>query len=85
MGALSDTVGRNGANLKQDVVRVQILLKTAGLDPGPENGFCGDRTVAAIEQFQSQFMSDPDGLVATEGLTWGKLAEAQQRLMEREE
>lgn len=85
MGALSGTVGRNGANLKQDVVRVQVLLRTAGFDPGPDDGFCGERTVEAIEQFQSQFMSDPDGLVPTDGLTWKKLAEAQQRLMEGEE
>lgn len=86
MGALSGSVGNNGANLKQDVMRVQRLLKTAGCDPGPENGVCGDQTVAAIREFQSQFMDVPDGFVPTEGLTWRKLAEAQlQAIDEKEE
>ncbi|WP_243373376.1 peptidoglycan-binding domain-containing protein [Geotalea sp. SG265] len=82
MGALSDSVGINGANLKQDVMRVQRILKTAGFDPGPDDGACGDQTVSAIKGFQSSFMDDPDGFIPTEGLTWRKLAEAQQQAVE---
>lgn len=85
MGALSESVGENGKNLKQDVIRVQRLLKTAGFDPGPDNGVCGDETVSAIRAFQAQFMDDPDGLIPTEGLTWRKLAEAQLRAIEEVE
>lgn len=75
MGALSDSVGKNGVNLKQDVMRVQKLLRTAGVDPGPDDGVCGDKTVAAIKKFQSGFMNAPDGLIEKEGPTWKKLAE----------
>lgn len=81
MGALSGSVGENGVNLKQDVIRVQRLLRTAGIDPGTDDGICSDRTVTAIKEFQSGFMDDPDGFVPTEGLTWRKLAEAQQRMI----
>lgn len=78
MGALTDSVGKNGANLKQDVMRVQRLLRTAGVDPGPDDGFCGDETVAAIKKFQSGFMDKPDGLIEKEGPSWRRLAAIQQ-------
>lgn len=81
MGALSDTVGLNGTNLKQDVMRVQKLLRAAGFSPGSEDGFCGEETVTAIKEFQKQFMDAPDGLIPTEGLSWRKLAEAQQQIV----
>ncbi|SNB45328.1 peptidoglycan-binding protein [Geobacter sp. DSM 9736] len=79
MGALTDSVGKNGANLKQDVMRVQRLLKTAGLDPGPDDGLCGNETIRAIKDFQSRFSANPNGLIEAEGPTWRKLAEVQQR------
>jgi peptidoglycan hydrolase-like protein with peptidoglycan-binding domain len=83
MSALTDSVGRNGANLKQDVLRVQMLLREAGQDPGPLDGVCGSQTISAIRKFQSQFFPGADGLVDPEGVTWRRLAEAQQELTER--
>ena len=52
MSALTDSVGRNGANLKQDVMRVQRLLRTAGLDPGADDGFCNDQTAPQYANFR---------------------------------
>lgn len=85
MSALTDTVGKNGANLKQDVMRVQRLLRTAGFDPGPEDGFCDDRTITAIREFQERFLDQPDGLVDVEGPTWKRLAEAQLQAVDDEQ
>lgn len=79
MSALTDSVGKNGANLKQDVMRVQRLLRTAGFDPGPEDGVCGSQTISAIKHFQRDFLPHPDGLIQKEGPSWRKLAEAQLR------
>lgn len=79
MSALTDSVGQKGANLKQDVIRVQNLLKTAGVDPGPIDGVCGSQTISAIRRFQEGFLPHPNGLVEPEGSTWRKLAEIQQR------
>lgn len=79
MSALTDSVGRNGANLSQDVARVQLLLKTAGFDPGPVDGVCGSQTVTAIKNFQRQFLPRADGFIEPEGVTWRRLAEMQQR------
>ena len=84
MSALTDSVGRNGANLKQDVMRVQRLLRTAGFDPGPDNGFCNDQTVAAICKFQKEFIDQPDGLISAEGPTWQRLADAQLQAIDEE-
>lgn len=82
MSALTDSVGMNGANLKQDVMRVQRLLRTAGFDPGPGDGVCGEQTIAAIRDFQQGFLDKPDGLVEINGETWQRLAEAQLRAIE---
>lgn len=79
MSALTDSVGYKGQNLKQDVIRVQTLLKTAGLDPGPVDGVCGNETVAAIRKFQEGIVTHADGLIEAEGPTWRKLAEVQQK------
>lgn len=84
MGALSDSVGRKGANLKQDVAIVQRLLRTAGYEPGGEEGFCGDDTIAAIEEFQSSIGEHSTGLVETNSPTLRRLAEAQRRAVSEE-
>lgn len=84
MSALTDSVGQGGANLKQDVTRVQMLLKTAGVDPGPTDGVCGSQTIAAIRKFQEEFIPNPDGLIEPEGPTWRRLAEIQQRVVSEE-
>lgn len=82
MSALTDSVGVDGANLKQDVRRVQMLLKTAGHDPGEVDGVCGGKTIAAIKEFQKEFLPEADGLIETEGPTWRKLAKIQQEAMD---
>lgn len=79
MGALTDSVGHKGTNLKQDVTRVQLFLKSAGFDPGPADGVCGSQTVAAIRNFQKSFFPAADGLIEPEGPTWRRLAELQQQ------
>jgi peptidoglycan hydrolase-like protein with peptidoglycan-binding domain len=79
MSALTDSVGKNGQNLKQDVIRVQGLLKTAGVDPGPIDGVCGSQTISAIRMFQEGLVAHPDGLIEPEGPTWRRLAEVQRR------
>lgn len=84
MSALSDSVGKNGANLKQDVMRVQRLLRTAGYDPGPDDGYCGSQTVTAIKKFQKEFLPLQDGLIEKEGPTWRKLAELQRQAVSEE-
>lgn len=84
MSALTDSVGHKGANLKQDVIRVQMVLKTAGYDPGPVDGVCGSQTVTAIRQFQGEFLPHQDGLIEPEGPTWRRLAEIQQRAVNEE-
>jgi peptidoglycan hydrolase-like protein with peptidoglycan-binding domain len=80
MSALTGSVGHKGANLKQDVIRVQLLLREAGVDPGPLDGVCGSQTVNAIRAFQGRFLPSTDGLITPEGVTWRRLAEAQQEL-----
>lgn len=84
MGALSGSVGYNGMNLKQDVMRVQRLLRTAGLDPGRDDGICGNETITAIRDFQRRCRTEADGLIETEGPTWRKLAEVQQEAVSEE-
>lgn len=79
MSALTDSVGKGGANLKQDVFIVQKLLRTAGLDPGPDDGVCGEKTIDAIVRFQKGILDGADGLIEKEGPTWKKLAEVQRQ------
>ncbi len=79
--SISKSVGRNGANLHNDVVTVQELLNaniqrigpTAPLKP---DGRVGNKTLTAIEQFQRKVvgMSQPDGRVDPGGRTWQALA-----------
>jgi peptidoglycan L-alanyl-D-glutamate endopeptidase CwlK len=49
-------------------------LKTKGIKPGPVGGICGSKTVSAIRQFQSKFMSKPDGLIEPGRKTWTQLS-----------
>lgn len=84
MSALSDSVGKNGANLKQDVLRVQKMLRSAGFDPGPDDGVCGSQTVAAIEAFQNDLLVHADGLIEANGPTWRRLAEIQRETVDEE-
>ena len=67
-------VGDKGQNLRQDVLIVQILLKTKGYNPGPIDGICGQETNEAIRKFQSTFLKKPDGIVEPNRATWLKLS-----------
>lgn len=60
---IQKSVGVGGVNQKEDVIAVQKRLHARGLDPGPVDGDCGDRTIAAIRAFQSTFMAHTDGLI----------------------
>ncbi|HJQ55386.1 MAG TPA: M15 family metallopeptidase [Vineibacter sp.] len=70
---LSGSVGSGGRNVRTDVVVVQSLLTQKGQRPGPADGLCGQRTVAAIRAFQATFMRMPDGLINVGGITWQRL------------
>jgi hypothetical protein len=66
---LGRSVGAGGKNAPEDVTLVQQLLVDRGQDPGPVDGICGARTIAAIRAFQSRFLAKPDGRVDPGGRT----------------
>src|SRR5277367_3374272 len=74
MSTISQSVGKGGINIRQDVVTVQQLLKNAGLNPGAADGICGPKTIATILQYQRQFLPSPDGRIDPNGTTWKRLA-----------
>lgn len=74
MAVLSGSVGQGGRNQRQDVIQVQTLLRTQGGEPGPADGLCGAKTIAAIRKFQAGFMVQPDGLISPGGPTWARLS-----------
>lgn len=75
--SISASVGRNGVNRRLGVVTIQKLLKERGVDPGPINGLCGSKTIAAIVSFQKGFLRRPDSLIEVGGITWRKLTTTQ--------
>lgn len=66
---LGGSVGAGGRNEAADVTLVQGLLVERGEDPGPVDGVCGARTIAAIRAFQGRFLARPDGRVDPGGRT----------------
>jgi hypothetical protein len=74
MSRLQGSVGDGGRNVPSDVKAVQYLLSVRGMNPGVIDSICGRKTIAAIERFQYQFMSNPDGIVDVDGMTWRRLA-----------
>jgi peptidoglycan L-alanyl-D-glutamate endopeptidase CwlK len=76
MSTLLASVGERGKNLPEDVLTTQRLLKTKGYDPGPVDGICGSRTIAAIRKFQLTFLAHADGLIEPGRITWMKLSSA---------
>jgi len=73
---LKGSVGLGGVNLRDDVMTVQALLKSVGVDPGRIEGHCGPRTVASIQAFQKRFLPHGDGRVDPNVFTWKKLTGA---------
>lgn len=76
MAVLTSSVGQGGRNEPGNVTTVQTLLRGKVGQPGPADGVCGARTIAAIRKFQSPFMGQPDGLVSPGGPTWARLSGA---------
>jgi hypothetical protein len=80
MAKLSQSVGRGGGNLRQDVITVQTLLnKHIGsltpLRPLAVTGVADPATIGAIEEFQRRIMKlpKPDGRVDPNGRTLAAL------------
>jgi peptidoglycan hydrolase-like protein with peptidoglycan-binding domain len=72
---LTAPVGRGAANRRADVLLVQNLLLARGYPlKGGADGNCGDSTIGAIVDFQSDFLRKPDGVVDPGGTTWRHLA-----------
>ena len=74
MSTLHQSVGAGATNRREDVITVQTLLKSAGFPLGALDGVCGPKTISAIKQFQSRFLTRPDGRVDPFGPTWLKLS-----------
>jgi hypothetical protein len=76
--ALTDSVGRKGRNLPDDVKRIQELLNLNLPLPSPplsHTGIMDATTIDAIEQYQLSIgLKTPDGLVARGGATFKSLA-----------
>ncbi|HWO24116.1 MAG TPA: D-Ala-D-Ala carboxypeptidase family metallohydrolase [Kofleriaceae bacterium] len=61
---IKKSVGRGGVNNAEDVHAVQIRLKERGVNPGTADSQIGPKTIGAIEEFQSTFLTHPDGLIS---------------------
>ena len=81
MQNMTASVGQGGRNLAPDVLLVQGLLKSCGLDPGRPDGRCGPKTIAAIRRFQASFMPMADGLIEPGKTTWQRLSGAAKKLI----
>jgi hypothetical protein len=74
-GVISASVGRGGVNIAADVAVVQGLLIARGFTLiASANGVCDTVTISAIEDYQSAFMTSPDGRVDPGGTTWRHLS-----------
>lgn len=73
MSDLHGSVGLGGNNRESDVLLVQTALRRHGVSPGPLDKICGRKTMAAIEHFQSKFLTKPDGRVDPHGPSWRRL------------
>lgn len=88
---ISNSVGRRSrgaANQTADVETIQNMLRLAAMieirpqfDPGGIDGTIdanesGDDTVKAIEAFQAQFFTTPDGVIHVGKRTWRELVDA---------
>ncbi|NYS29454.1 MULTISPECIES: peptidoglycan-binding protein [unclassified Pantoea] len=71
--SISGSVGVGGRNQYGDVKTVQQLLQRNGYPQLRADGRMGPKTIEAIKQFQSRFMSRPDGVVDIHGKTWSSL------------
>jgi murein endopeptidase len=72
--AISDSVGRLGANKKEDVITIQKLLNTATKSSLSVTGICDEATIKCIEAFQKTFLPSADGRIDVGGQTIARLA-----------
>lgn len=80
MKPLTASAGKGGVNRRHDVREVQSALnnniaKLVPLDFLEEDGWCGDRTIGSIIEFQRRVvgLSNPDGRVDPNGKTYQAL------------
>jgi len=75
---ITASVGRDGVNRRDDVLKVQRLLIARGYASlGPQaSGSCDAVTIEAIRDFQAAFLRNPDGRVDAGGNSWRVLAAA---------
>jgi hypothetical protein len=72
---ITASVGKGGANKKADVKIVQTFLNSTPPDEGgptlllAEDGLIGPKTQAAIDRFQKEVLSKPDGRIDPHGPT----------------
>lgn len=72
--SIVESVGRDGANKKPDIRKIQKLLNAIfPATPVEVNGECGPTTIRRIERFQRRFMRTPDGRVDPGGRTLRRL------------
>jgi len=79
MANLSGSVGRNGKNLRSDVMTVQRLLNAdmpVGKAPLAEDGVFGPKTLAALTEFQRRKSLAQTGLISSGDSTWVRLGQA---------
>ena len=75
LAGITASVGQApSVNKPDDVFRVQQLLNLAGAEI-KEDKQGGVKTIAAIKDYQRNFLSKPDGRVDPGGLTWKHLVE----------
>jgi penicillin-insensitive murein DD-endopeptidase len=77
---LTASVGRKGVNRPEDVLAVQQLLNIAKAAI-KEDRDCGRATISAIEDYQRNWTSHPDGRVDPTGTTWHKLSEGKLKIV----
>jgi hypothetical protein len=75
---LQGSVGATGQNAMDDVVKAQQWLLQHGLSCGRVDGWCGPRTVAAIQQFQADCGQPLDALITPGGATERRLMQSGQ-------
>ncbi len=66
------SLAKKHIRVNTSVKSVQLALKNAGFNPGPIDGVCGERTIAAIRAFQAKEGLRQDGIVGSQ--TWAKLS-----------
>ena len=63
---ISDGSVRSPAPSRKTVLEAQKLLASLGYDPGPADGWAGQRTKAAVRQFQRDLGITPTGRISEE-------------------